>query len=254
MLKPSRPSNAFTLIELLVVISIIAVLASMLLPAITIVRSMARKTVCQSNMRQMYSCFISYSQDWDGRVMHGVNYSTAFVLAPGAWGETWAQTAAAFLEMPKLGYLSRPGEAGVFNCPENKTQNQVLGISGGESDGSYTGNFDSKVEKPWNGRFFGAQLGRLKHSGEVLAAWDGANYQSDCWNNDGSSSFPATTVGHRNMRYPHKGAANLLFADGHVDSTRLLLGRLGYTGNPPVVPDQPIVPTSYANGSMYYGG
>jgi prepilin-type N-terminal cleavage/methylation domain-containing protein/prepilin-type processing-associated H-X9-DG protein len=63
-MRPLR--SAFTLIELLVVISIIAVLAAMLLPAIKTVREMALATRCHSNLRQIHMGYQAYSADWDG--------------------------------------------------------------------------------------------------------------------------------------------------------------------------------------------
>jgi prepilin-type processing-associated H-X9-DG protein len=58
--------QAFTLIDLLVVISIIALLTSMLLPAIKVARDMAWSTRCHSNLRQIHMGYQAYAADWDG--------------------------------------------------------------------------------------------------------------------------------------------------------------------------------------------
>ena len=55
--------RGFTLVELLVVIAIIAILMSILLPALTTAREKARLTKCMANMEQIYRVFALYAND-----------------------------------------------------------------------------------------------------------------------------------------------------------------------------------------------
>lgn len=57
--------RGFTLIELLVVVAIIAILASMLMPALSRAREKARQSICVNNLKQLYLALRMYAEDFD---------------------------------------------------------------------------------------------------------------------------------------------------------------------------------------------
>lgn len=75
--KSVRRRSAFTLIELLVVVAIIAILAALVIPAVSGAMKRSLRTAALSNMRQVGLAFMQYAADYNfqlpGRVMDGVN-------------------------------------------------------------------------------------------------------------------------------------------------------------------------------------
>jgi prepilin-type N-terminal cleavage/methylation domain-containing protein/prepilin-type processing-associated H-X9-DG protein len=65
---PVAPRLAFTLLELLIVIAILAVVSSMLLPALSRAKALGRQTVCRNNLRQLTTAQTLYAQDNDEQI------------------------------------------------------------------------------------------------------------------------------------------------------------------------------------------
>ena len=80
--------KAFTLIELLVVISIIALLISILMPALNVARQQATGTVCQGNQKTLALAWTMYADDNDGRL---VGNSVDNKKSDGSPGPQWVQ-------------------------------------------------------------------------------------------------------------------------------------------------------------------
>ena len=113
-------AHGFTLIELLVVISIIAVLAAMLLPALAIVRDAAKSTRCRANLRPMAMAFDAYAQENeqypDYQTTDGVYWQTRLEPYLDAEGDT-ATSAAGKASMVQ-------GRGVMRSCPAWKTSHE----------------------------------------------------------------------------------------------------------------------------------
>lgn len=78
----THSTPGFSLIELLVVIAVIALLVSMLLPALRGARESAKTTICLSNQKQLAMAYVLYTQDYRDSLVHSY---TDFDEFPDCW-------------------------------------------------------------------------------------------------------------------------------------------------------------------------
>lgn len=110
--------NGFTLIELLVVIAIIAVLMSVLMPALRFAREQGQRAVCLNNLKQMALAWTLYADDYDGKLVNANTHDR----------DAWVQWERSYTEDTK--------EEAIVNgalysyCPEKRLYKCPSGIRG----------------------------------------------------------------------------------------------------------------------------
>lgn len=113
-----RSRRAFTLIELLVVIAILAILISILIPAIGKARETARSIKCMSNLKQIGVGLLAYANDYKGRVWEaGHNSPYRFWYAQPTNPLMPLSVANPAVAGPAFNYLTDVDV--IFECPTN---------------------------------------------------------------------------------------------------------------------------------------
>jgi len=209
--RSARPS-AFTLIELLVVIAIIAILAAILFPVFARARENARKSSCQSNLKQLNLGLIQYIQDYDEK------YPQVYIDTNGGGGsfvagdKGWAETLQPYLKSTQI-----------LQCP-SETNSPVTtgGTTTGYSDYWYNqglaGNSQAAVSSVAQTIAFGDGVGTNATIASTIPTATAASQAVF----EGTSAYivlPGTnTTGAANLpaAQRHLDGANYAFADGHV--------------------------------------
>ena len=209
----------FTLVELLVVVAIIAVLAALLLPAISQSKSAAQSAKCKSNLRQVGLALNMYVADFKA-------YPYATVVTPAGDWKNWVIDLA-----PYLGITGAQGTPTLplppFRCPEQYTQLIYDGTPNGQVIGSMR--VFARYGYNWSGTGWDKPLGlgvgietaqpvppisenMVRVPSDMMAAGCVANFYAlkgvMAFFNQPSIQWPLAL---------HRGGANVTFCDGHVE-------------------------------------
>ncbi len=191
---PAR--RLFTLIELLVVVAIIAILASMLLPALTKARGRAMQTKCTNQLKQLSQGNHLYADDYADRFLPSTAGSWWW------WGDKneHGSEPAKFFAAQYMGQVQ--GLGGILLCPS--ATNEPMVAAWMVNMQSYGYNFHISGGNPQQPR------DRVDNPTVKVMWTDNYSY--------GMDQYSDIRV---RLRFRHSNAANAAFIDGHVAAVRV---------------------------------